>query len=538
MILHYSKFSKYKNKSSDSKVMTLEKKGVENFFRQKKLNLEQKPDTNITDYLPDEKIVCFDKIFAELIIEKGVFIKNSALQKGKILSFIRLNDKSLSLIEKVTEVKIDFEETVTEKEIISHEFLLFDLNTISKIKDFHEKISVKTKIIFVGKTLPDYLENIIYPDQLIHVQDEELSLRLLVKIITNEFSIINPTRNFSDDKINSNFSTNDDLFYEIKISDIFRKDLRWNEKHHQEFRKYRILKLLENQDTDTIPDLCDIIISEKNHIPIKILLSDPEIKKKNYLIDFWIKYKFCKYFLKFEKVINVDDVKLKYSINLITDKEVKDTYINNIYDLKNLNLIMPYLLTEKSYHLHRIVKDYNIIPKEVFNIETDVVKFIKSFPLLSLFFYYRNNELVKLPSDEFSKLPPIVQHFTYFKFSSLKQVSHLKFHKSKNDTLDSNLDPISLCLRFTRFHKLRNLNDTEEELIFLKIFEFFLSSKFESLSNCYFTNSLFLYFSCQCKNKFFKDQINLLVSDTNLCLVKLKFYLDILEKFEPSFNTE
>ena len=531
MIPHNNTISEYKSKYSDSKVMTLEKSNVANFFREKKLILEQNPDTIITDCLPDEMIVCFDKNFAKELIEKGVFIKNCALQKGKILSFIRLNDKSLSLIEKVTEVQIDFKESVTEKEIISHEFILFDLNTISEIKNFHTIISIKTKIILVSKVLPDYLENIIYPDQLIHIQAEELSIRLLVKIITNDFNITRLDTYVSDEKINSNFSTSDELFHEIKVSDIFSKDSTWNDKQNQEFKKYKILNLLENQNTDTIPDLCDIIISEINHIPIKILLSYPEIKKKDYLIDFWNKYNFCKYFLKFNKILKVDDEKLKDSINLITGKEIKDNYINNIYDLKNLKLIMPYLLTKKVYYIHHIVKDYNIIPKDVFNIDIKEIESIKSFPLLSLFFYYRSDEIIELSSLELSKVQPIIKFFTYFRFSKNTDTSQLNLPIIPNN-FDLSLDPISLCLQFATYHEFRTISLSDENTIINKILKFILTGNSIIKNNCYFTNSLFLFFASRCRDDFFKDQLNLTISKSKLCPERLNFFVKILENFE------
>jgi hypothetical protein len=532
MIPHNNIISEYKNKNSDSKVMTLEKSDVANFFKQKKLILDQVPDTIITDCLPHEKIVCFDKMFSKLIIEKGIFIKNCALEKGKILSFIRLNDKSRSLIEKVTEIQIDYKETLSEKEIISHEFLLFDLSTISKIKTFHELISVKTKIILISKVLPDYLENIIYPHQLIHVQNEELNLRLFVKVITNEFSITNPNRNFSDDKIYSNFSTDDDLFNEIKISDICRKDSMWDEKQNQEFRKYRILKLLENQNTDSIPELCDIIFSEENHTPIKILLSSPEIKNKMLLYRLFKNYYFCKYFLRYNKIASIDEERLKDSINLITGNKIKDNLTSNFYDFRNLNRNLSNLLTENKHILH-IVKDYDAIPKEAFNIDLKEIELIKSFPLLSLFFYYRSDEIVKLPSDEFSKMPPIIKHFIYFRFSNLTDISHFSF-PNKPDYLDPTLDPVTLCIWFFIDSDSRKLSTFDENIIINKILKLIFKDNNRLILTCYFTCSLFLYFSSKCKNKFSQDQINLLISGKKLCPDKLKFFMDILVNFKPS----
>lgn len=524
MILRNKIISNYKNKNLNQNIINLERGNINYFFAQKKAIKEHNPDIIITDYLPDEKLIQYDNSFKNLIVDKGVILKSDSTIKSKLLSFININKKTSSLIKQLNGVEINYGKNPFNKDIISHEFLLFDAKTISKIKIFHTRISFKTKIIIVSKFLPDYLENIISPNQLIHIKEEALDLRSLVKILTSNNSINNYPTDYHEVKHSLDKTSNNDTFTEIKISEIPKINQTWDEKHRLEFSKYKLLNLLENQDTHSVAKICNLILSKKSHFAFKSLLSEASIKRKKYLNHLWENFLFCKYYLKYDKINSIDENKLKESINLFST-EIVDS-INTNRDL----------ILNKRYY--KLLNTCNNIPKELFNINLKDLNDINSLPLLSLFFYYRNNELDKLPSDEFSKLPPIVQHFTYFKFSSLKQVSHLKFHKFKNDTLDSNLDPISLCLRFTRFHKLRNLNDTEEELIFLKIFEFFLSSKFESFSNCYFTNSLFLYFSCQCKNKFFKDQINLLVSDTNLCLVKLKFYLDILEKFEPSFNTE
>lgn len=520
MTLRNKIISNYKNKNLNSNIFNLERGNINHFFTQKKAIIEKNPDIIITDYLPDEKFIRYDNSFKNLIIDKGVILKSNLTIKSKLLSFININKITSSLIKQLIGVEVNYGENPFNKDIISHEFLLFDAKTISKITNFHSRISFKTKIIIVSKFLPDYLENIISPNQLIHIKEEVLNLRSFVKTLNSINSVNNYPTDCHEDKYSLNETSNNDEFTEIKISEISKINQTWDEKHELEFSKYKLLNLLENQDIHSVTKLCNILISKKSHFSFKSLLSEPSIKRKKYLNHLWENFHFCKYFLKYDKISSFDEEELKESINFIS---------NEIFDSKNTN----HDLTLNN-RFSKLINSCKNVPQELFKINLQDLNHINFFPILSLFFYYRNDEFIKLTSTEFSKFPPIIHHFTYFKFSNLMQVSHLKFAKFKNDTLDSKIHPISLCLRFTRFHKLRNLNETEEKLIFLKIFEFFLSSDFEFYSNCYFTNSLFLYFSRRCKNNFFKDQINLLISDSKLCLEKLNFYLDILESFEPS----
>lgn len=525
--------SKYKNKNSDSKIITLERSNIEKFFLQKEFILDQPADIIITEYLPEERILSFDKSFTKLIIEKGVIIKNSLKQKGKLLSFLYLNAKTTSLIKQTTGFDVINGKYILDNEIISHEFCLFDLNTISEITKIHTRISSKTKIIIVSKLLPNYIENIIDSKKLIHVKDKSISLRKLIEIITSDYTSRTINSIDNENIIKSVIPKNDNSFSEIKIKELNKVSQHWNEITKLEFSKFKILDLLENQTINKIKLISDILNTEENHIAITSLLNDSEISRKKLLNSFWHNFKFSKHLLKNEIIYSIDEEKLKNSINLLT-KEIINTGDSHYSSITG-NAIQG-LLSSKRFLV--LLKSCSNIPKELFDSNLKDLVQIDSFPILSLIFYFKSDELINFKSKEFLKLPPIIRHFTYFKFSKFKKVPHLEFDKFKNDTLDPNIHPISLCLRFTRFHKLRNLTETEEKLIFLRIMEFAFSSNFEFYSHCYFTNSLFLYFSHKCNNKFFKNQINLLISDTKLCLEKLKFFLDILENFEPPQSPE
>ena len=152
--------------------------------------------------------------------------------------------------------------------------------------------------------------------------------------------------------------------------------------------------------------------------------------------------------------------------------------------------------------------------------------------LYYLFFYYRSDEFVKLPPAEFSKIPPIIRHFIYFRFWNQSNIKQLSF-PTKPDNFDSPLDPITWCIWFILNRDSRKLSTIDENTIINDILEFIFTNTSAMSTNCYFTYSLFLFFSHKCRNQFFKDQLNMIISKTKICPEKLNFFVNILENYKP-----
>lgn len=500
-------FIKSKNQSN---VSILKYGSLEDFFKQKENLLTKKPDFVLTEYFPEEKILTYDKIFYDILINKGIIKLNNCPISDTIISTIRLNDIFINILEKETKCNLTKFSSLNDFEHLNCKLLIIDENSFNCNEDIACNININTSIIYIGDFIPKKL--LIYKSKrnLLLIKKQNFSIRVIM-----DFVLKNKTVTETDSfKLTKDISYISFRYYEFLV----------NSNEHE--KKLNILRdNLSIQSNNSISVISNLI-TDKNNLPFFKYLSVNDTEETNRGVhNYWTSFVILREIINDEEYSFYDTKLIYHNLkSIFTDLKDQDWVLESF---KQGNLLSFITDTPELYSK----LDHNHLPQSlVRSLMIPIVKKSRNWNHYSLLFLIQDGNFDEYSQDEIASLERIFLYFLHFKSPS-KYKSPAFINLAPPYDILKDCDPVSYCILFVRYLFIRKAHSENFTFKQTEIVDFLLSDNSVKYND--FVLSLLIFFAESLVSNFWKKQILSIIQNINHNKIRVLYFTNILKNYKP-----